>query len=157
MTRNGYTFKPNYLNNTLSEGYVLKADGSGYERVTGTKDVEAFRPFFVGEYNQNAKEILFTETDGKMEATPNVDKDNEPSTITESGVKGITFTPGIGTITATSTLDEPRVVLVYGVGGALVKAFDLKQNSSVTIHVPSGLVYAVRTVSGDYSSKLMVR
>ena len=157
VTRNGYTFKPNYLNNTLSEGYVLKADGSGYERVTGTKDVEAFRPYFVGEYNQNAKEILFTETDGKMEATPNVDKDNEPSTITESGVKGITFTPGIGTITATSTLDEPRVVLVYGVSGALVKAFDLKQNSSVTIHVPSGLVYAVRTVSGDYSSKLMVR
>ncbi|MBO5613312.1 MAG: hypothetical protein J5905_04255 [Prevotella sp.] len=157
VTRNGYTFKPNYLNNTLSEGYVLKADGSGYERVTGTKDVEAFRPYFVGEYNQNAKEILFTETDGKMEATPNVDKDNEPSTITERGVKGITFTPGIGTITATSTLDEPRVVLVYGVSGALVKAFDLKQNSSVTVHVPSGLVYAVRTVSGDYSSKLFVR
>ncbi len=157
VTHNGYTFKPNYLNNTLSEGYVLKADGSGYERVTGTKDVEAFRPYFVGEYNPNAKEILFSETDGKMDATPKVDSDNEPSTIAESGVKGITFTPGIGTITAKSTLDEPRVVLVYGVGGALVKAFDLKQNSSVTIHVPSGLVYAVRTVSGDYSSKLFVR
>ena len=69
----------------------------------------------------------------------------------------ITFTSGVGTITAKSTIDEPRVVLVYGVSGALVKAFDLKQNSSVTVHVPSGLVYAVRTVSGDYSSKLFVR
>ena len=71
--------------------------------------------------------------------------------------KGITFTPGVGTITAKSTLDEPRVILVYGVNGALVKAFDIRPNSTVTIHVPSGLVYAIRTVSGDYSGKLLVR
>ena len=157
VTKDGYTFMPNYLNCTLdNQSYVLKADGSGYEKVTGTKDVEAFRPYFVGS-GGHAKEILFSETDGKMDATPKVDSDNEPSTIAESGVKSITFTPGVGTITAKSTVSEPRVVLVYGVGGALVKAFDLKQNSSVTIHVPSGLVYAVRTVSGDYSSKLFVR
>ena len=162
---NGYTFMPNYLNESIDAGsdtYVMATDGSKYEKVTGTKKtLLPFRAYFVRTSGQNSMNIIFSEAEEKPDVTP--EQDDKPiitpkgEAETDADGGRITFTSGVGTITAKSTISEPRVVLVYGVGGALVKAFDLKQNSSVTIHVPSGLVYAVRTVNGDYSSKLMVR
>ncbi len=160
---NGYTFMPNYLNESIDAGsdtYVMATDGSKYQKVPAEGDATPllpFRAYFVRTGGQQSMSIVFSDAENILEEVPAEEAKPEisPSGEKEAGV--ITFTPGIGTITAKSTLDEPRVVLVYGVGGALVKAFDLKQNSSVTIHVPSGMVYAVRTVSGDYSSKLMVR
>ncbi len=161
----GYTFTPSYLNQELAAGtdnYVMNAEGNRYVKVPATGDattpVLPFRAYFAksGSGN-NTLSIVFSDAEGKPEVTPdNGADDNEPSTVTE-GKGGMTFTPGLGTITTKSTLKEARTVLVYGVGGALVKAFDIKPNSSVTIHVPSGMVYAIRTVAGDYSSKLMVR
>lgn len=175
-----YTFKPNYLNQKIAAdaGNFMMADGtssvtdsegnicnipagSRYEKVTGTpKTLLPFRAYFVSSGSSHAMNIIFSEAEEKPEVTPEQDdKPNiTPKGEAETDADGkITFTSGVGTITAKSTLDEPRVVLVYGVGGALVKAFDIKPNSTVTINVPSGLVYAIRTVTGDYSSKLMVR
>ncbi len=161
-----YTFKPNYLNEDIAAGsdiYVMKSDGSKYVKVPAEGDATQllpFRAYFVRTGGQNSMNIIFSEAEEKPDVTPEQDdKPNiTPKGDAEDDADGkITFTSGVGTITAKSTIDEPRVVLVYGVGGALVKAFDLKRNSSVTIHVPSGLVYAVRTVAGDYSSKLFVK
>ncbi len=164
VTQDNYTFKPNYLNQEIAPNagnFMMAADGSKYEKVTGTKKtLLPFRAYFVSSGSSNAMNIIFSEAEEKPEVTPEQDdKPNiTPKGDAEDDADGkITFTSGVGTITAKSTISEPRVVLVYGVGGALVKAFDLKQNSSVTIHVPSGLVYAIRTVSGDYSSKLFVK
>ncbi|MBQ9561662.1 MAG: hypothetical protein IJV10_05235 [Prevotella sp.] len=162
ITYGGYTFKPNYLNEDIAAGsdtYVMAADGSKFEKVPQAGDATPllpFRAYFVRTGGQNSMSIVFSDAEEMPEITP--EKNTEPE-ITPSGEaeRGITFTPGVGTITAKSTLKEPRVVLVYGAGGALVKAFDVKADSSVTVHVPSGMVYAVRTVSGDYNSKLMVR
>jgi len=162
-----YTFKPNYLNEDIAAGsdiYVMKSDGSKYQKVPAEGDATSllpFRAYFVRTSGPNSMNIIFSEAEEKPDVTP--EQDDKPiitpkgEAETDADGGRITFTSGVGTITAKSTLDEPRVVLVYGTGGALVKAFDLKRNSSVTIHVPSGLVYAVRTVSGDYSSKLFVK
>ena len=159
----GYTFTPSYLNQELAAGtdnYVMNAEGNRYVKVPATgaaTPVLPFRAYFAKSISGNTLSIVFSDAEGKPEVTPdNGADDNEPSTVTE-GNGGMTFTPGLGTITTKSTLKEARTVLVYGVGGALVKAFDIKPNSTVVINVPSGLVYAVRTVTGDYSSKLMVR
>jgi hypothetical protein len=159
----GYTFTPSYLNQELAAGtynYVMNAEGNRYVKVPATGDatpVLPFRAYFATTNSGHTLSIVFSDAEGKPEVTPdNGADDNEPSTVTE-GEGGMTFIPGLGTITTKSTLKEARTVLVYGVGGALVKAFDIKPNSTVVINVPSGLVYAVRTVTGDYSSKLMVR
>lgn len=162
-TYGNYTFTPSYLNEEIAAGtqnYVMAADGSKYVKVPATGDatpILPFRAYFAKTGNSgDAISILFTDAEGMPEVAP--EENPEPEITPQGEVKrGITFTPGVGTITAKSTLDEPRVILVYGVSGALVKAFDVKPNSTVTIHVPSGLVYAIRTVSGDYSSKLLVR
>jgi hypothetical protein len=163
VKQDNYTFTPSYLNQELEAGtdnYVMAADGSKYVKVPAEGDatpVLPFRAYFAQSGSGNTLSIVFSDAEGKPEVTPdNGADDNEPSTVTE-GEGGMTFTPGLGTITTKSTLKEARTVLVYGVGGALVKAFDIKPNSTVVINVPSGLVYAIRTVSGDYSSKLMVR
>lgn len=175
-----YTFKPNYLNQEIKAdaGNFMMADGtssvtdsegnicnipagSRYEKVTGTpKILLPFRAYFVSSGSGDAMNIIFSEAEEKPEVTP--EKDDKPNITPKGDAEDdadgkITFTSGVGTITAKSTISEPRVVLVYGVGGALVKAFDIKPNSTVTINVPSGLVYVIRTVTGDYSSKLMVR
>ena len=138
----------------------MKSDGSRYVKVPTEGEptsVLPFRAYFATTNIGHTLSIVFSDAEGKPEVTPdNGADDNEPSTVTE-GEGGMTFTPGLGTITTKSTLKEARTVLVYGVGGALVKAFDIKPNSTVTINGPSGLVYAIRTVTGDYSSKLMVR
>ncbi|MBR4650259.1 MAG: hypothetical protein IKO82_00720 [Prevotella sp.] len=167
VKQDNYTFKPNYLNEEIAAGsdiYVMKSDGSKYVKVPAEGNATPllpFRAYFVRTSGPNSMNIIFSEAEEKPDVTP--EQDDKPiitpkgEAETDADGGKITFTSGVGTITAKSTIDEPRVVLVYGVSGALVKAFDLKQNSSVTIHVPSGLVYAVRTVSGDYSSKLMVR
>ena len=159
----GYTFTPSYLNQELEAGtdnYVMNAEGNRYVKVPAEgkpTSVLPFRAYFAKSGSGNTLSIVFSDAEGKPEVTPdNGADDNEPSTVSE-GEGGMTFTPGLGTITTKSTLKEARTVLVYGVGGALVKAFDIKPNSTVVINVPSGLVYAVRTVTGDYSSKLMVR
>ena len=158
-----YTFTPSYLNQELVAGtdnYVMNAEGNRYVKVPATgaaTPVLPFRAYFAKTNSGSTLSIVFSDAEGKPEVTPDKGADdNEPSTVTE-GEGGMTFTPGLGTITTKSTLKEARTVLVYGVGGALVKAFDIKPNSTVTINVPSGLVYAIRTVTGDYSSKLMVR
>ena len=165
VKQGAYTFTPSYLNQELAAGtdnYVMAADGSKYVKVPATgaaTPVLPFRAYFAKSGSGHTLSIVFSDAEGKPEVTPDQQKgadDNEPSIVTE-GEGGMTFTPGLGTITTKSTLKEARTVLVYGVGGALVKAFDIKPNSTVTINVPSGLVYAIRTVTGDYSSKLMVR
>ncbi|MBR4276655.1 MAG: hypothetical protein IKQ32_06780 [Prevotella sp.] len=161
-TYGNYTFTPSYLNEEIAAGtqnYVMAADGSKYVKVPAEGDatpILPFRAYFAKTGNSgDAISILFTDAEDMPDVTP----DNPEPEITPQGEvkRGITFTPGVGTITTKSTLDEPRVILVYGVSGALVKAFDIKPNATVTIYVPSGLVYAIRTVSGDYSSKLLVR
>jgi len=162
----GYTFTPSYLNQELAAGtdnYVMNAEGNRYVKVPATgaaTPVLPFRAYFAKTNSGSTLSIVFTDAEGMLDVAPDDQQkgadDNEPSNVTE-GEGGMTFTPGLGTITTKSTLKEARTVLVYGVGGALVKAFDIKPNSTVTINVPSGLVYAIRTVSGDYSSKLMVR
>ena len=155
----GYTFKPNYVSRDFAAGsnvYIMTADGSKFEKVPATGDATSllpFRAYFVASAS-GSKVIIFSDAEGKPDTAPDDVDDREPTVI--AGGR-ITFTPGAGTITAKSTLDEPRVVLVYSASGALVKAFDIRPDSTVTIHVPSGLVYAVRTVSGDYSGKLFVR
>jgi hypothetical protein len=163
VKQGNYTFTPSYLNQKLAAGtnnYVMNAEGNRYVKVPAEGDatpVLPFRAYFAQSGSGNTLSIVFSDAEGKPEVTPdNGADDNEPSTVTE-GEGGMTFTPGLGTITTKSTLKEARTVLVYGVGGTLVKAFDIKPNSTVTINVPSGLVYAIRTVTGDYSSKLMVR
>ena len=125
----------------------MAADGSKYVKVPATgaaTPVLPFRAYFAKSGSGHTLSIVFSDAEGKPEVTPDQQKgadDNEPSIVTE-GEGGMTFTPGLGTITTKSTLKEARTVLVYGVGGALVKAFDIKPNSTVTINVPSGLVYA---------------
>ena len=165
VKQSDYTFTPSYLNQEIAAGtenYVMAADGSKYVKVPAEGEattVLPFRAYFAKSGSSNTLSIVFSDAEGKPDVTPDDQKgadDNEPSNVTE-GEGGMTFTPGLGTIVTRSTLKEARTVLVYGVNGALVKAFDIKPNSTVTIHVPSGLVYAIRTVSGDYSSKLLVR
>ena len=168
VVQDNYTFTPSYLNQELATGdYVMKSDGSRYVKVPTEGEptsVLPFRAYFAKTKTKtnsgDALSIVFTDAEGMPDVAPDDQQkgadDNEPSTVTE-GEGGMTFTPGLGTITTKSTLKEARTVLVYGVGGALVKAFDIKPNSTVVINVPSGLVYAIRTVTGDYSSKLMVR
>ena len=165
VKQSDYTFTPSYLNQEIAAGtenYVMAADDSKYVKVPAEGEattVLPFRAYFAKSGSSNTLSIVFSDAEGKPDVTPDDQKgadDNEPSNVTE-GEGGMTFTPGLGTIVTKSTLKEARTVLVYGVNGALVKAFDIKPNSTVTIHVPSGLVYAIRTVSGDYSSKLMVR
>ena len=163
VTIDGYTFKPNYLNENLEAGsnaYLMVEDGDKFAKVPAEGDATPllpFRAYFVkGAAAPNSMSILFSDIEEKPDAS--TDGDAEPE-ITPAGtaVKGITFTSGAGTIIAKSTLDEPRMILVYNTGGALVKAFEVKPASTATIHVPSGMVYAVRTISGDYSKKMMIK
>jgi len=144
----GYTFKPNYLNGEIDAGYVMKADGSQYDKVGAATAVTAFRPYFVdgnATSRKNTRSIVFAGAD---------EGDGQHQTL---GPQGIKATAGRHKITVSSTMREPVTIRIIAPSGLCVATFDLQTGESRETHIVNVGVYIVQSTDGRYTRKLIVQ
>ena len=138
-----YTFKTSYLNETLeasTNSYVLKADGSSYEKVTGdAKSVSAFRPYFTaaavsgnGSRSFFTKKIIFGGTDNDLR--------EGPETVLDGSLE--IYTRGYNIVT-TSHMKEATVISIITAAGATFANYVLQPGETIETTVPNTGVYVV--------------
>ena len=138
-----YIFKTSYLNETLeasTNSYVLKADGSSYEKVTGdAKSVSAFRPFFKAETTGGGnsrsfftKRIIFGGTDNDLR--------EGPETVLDGSLE--IYTRGYNIVT-TSHMKEATVISIITAAGATFANYVLQPGETIETTVPNTGVYVV--------------
>ena len=165
VTRDGYTFKPTYLNDKLEAGtnsYVLASDGGSYDKVPAEGDattpVVAFRPYFravasggSAKPRQVAERIVFSSND---DSAFNFDE-NDP---TEEEVDGtLTIYTKKGIIGVTSSLRSDTEVVIVNTGGLTIGAFTIKPGETIETPVPTTGIYLFRAAGGRYNKKISVK
>ena len=136
---NKYTFKPSYLNMELEANagyYVLSADGSQYDVVSGTPvESYAFRPYFHKTSGSNArKTIVFSMEQSEMYG------EQEKEGIDAVGSLDIKVKNR--KIIVTSSLRHAAPVLIVNMAGITKAAFTIQPGETVETNVYSG-VYIV--------------
>ena len=158
ITRNGYTFKPSYLNEAFAAGtantYTLNAEGSSYDAVpTGeTVSVAAFRPYFVknGGSGARTRSIIFGGADQSQ-----LGGDGEHSDADQTGT--LIIRPDKSAIVVTSALSYTTDVRIFSTAGVTLRSFTIQPGETVESRVLNSGVYIVRTLDGQYTKKLSVK
>ena len=156
---NGYTFRPSYLNETLTEtgSYYMNDDGSAYTALTSSSakpvTVAAFRPFFVKASNHAPaySYIVFSN-----DATSLQDKDIVPDPG-EDVSDHLFISTKRGKIVVTSALYNDAEVQIYSAGGSLVETYTIKPDETIETNIYTQGVYIVRAHHGRYIKKLVVK
>ena len=160
-----FTFKPNYLNESLAAGtsnYVLeaeydsdgdnKADCSRFGKV-GSGDatmVYAFRPFFTSG-NGNTRSILFDEEESELKG------EEEHGDLLE-GIGGtLNIYVRKDKIYVESSLRFAEDLRVVTPAGMTVAAFTVKPGQTVEVKADFSGMYIVHTLDGLYTRKVTVR
>ena len=143
VTYGGYTFKPSYLNETLTTdatNYALNVAGNSYDKVTAATNVSAFRPYFFaagsspakGMRESFAKRIIFGGTDNDLR--------DGPETVLDGSLE--IYTRGYNIVT-TSHLKEPTVIRIATAAGATFANYVLQPGETIETTVPNTGVYVV--------------
>ena len=143
VTKDSYTFKPSYMNESLETGsssYVLNADGNSYLKVPASGDavkVSAFRPYFTGPVaslsrKYVAQSIVFGGDYNGLEEEP----------ISTLG-GGLEIYVKDHRIIATSHLKEPVVICIMNVGGITLANYVLQPGETQETRVQNTGVYIV--------------
>ena len=134
---NNYTFKPSYLNETLSAGnnYALTTIGDSYDKVTAATNVSAFRPYFIGPAasarHYAARRIIFSGDNGE-------EFEESPETVLGGSIE--IFVRG-RSIVARSHLTEPTIIRIVNVAGIKLNDFVLEPGQTVVTPVKIPGVY----------------
>ena len=156
---NGYTFRPSYLNEELTEtgSYYMNDDGDAYTALTSSSDepvtVAAFRPFFVKAPSSAPaySYIVFSN-----DATSLQDKDIVPDPG-EDVSDHLFISTKRGKIVVTSALYNDAEVQIYSAGGSLVETYTIKPGETQETNIYSQGVYIVRAANGRFTKKLSVK
>ena len=157
VTKKGYTFKPNYLNQTLNTGYLMNTDGDAFKKVPDgqTGNAVAFRPYFkkveTSGSRQAARAILF---DGEGSSFA-IGDDRDPSEEEIGG--GLQFFTKRRVIGVTSTLREAADVRIYSTTGNTIAAFTVLPGETIEKYVPIAGVYIINAAHGRYTKKISVK
>ena len=149
VTKDGYTFKPSYMNENLETGsgnWALSTVGDSYDKVPATGDdatlVTAFRPYFaaasgggVRAYRNYARSIVFNRNAAQM----NNDEDDDD--ISDSGELYI-YAKGRDIYTV-STLKENISIQIINAAGATLTTYTLEPGKTIITPVTAPGTYIV--------------
>ena len=158
VTKKGYTFKPNYLNQTLNTGYLMNTDGDAFKKVPDgqTGNAVAFRPYFkkveTSGSRQAARAILF---DGEGSSFA-IGGDQDPSEE-EIGEGDLLFTIRKHEIAVTSSLRRAADVRIVNISGVTIANFTIQPGETIERYIPVAGVYIVRADGGRIQKKLALK
>ena len=164
----GYTFKPNYLNQTLTSvvandntsprNYVLNAAGTAYEAVVHaqneaqkTVSVNAFRPYFTTA-NSLTRTIDFGNEQSELKG---VEEHGDPTAEELNG--GLHIYVKKDKIYVKSTLSFTEDLRVVTPAGITVATFSVKSGQTVEVQADFSGMYVVHTLDGLYTKKVAVK
>ena len=153
VTHNGYTFQPSYLNETLTEGYLMNTEGSAYTALSGSaaEKVSAFRPYFIkstGSAPAYSHIYFSNETTSLQDNEPDMDNDN---------FETLDIASRRGKIVVTSSLRQEAEVRIFNTGGTLIDSYTIKPDETIETNIYTQGVYIVRAHHGRYIKKLVVK
>ena len=150
VSKDGYTFKPTYLNYDEAEedNFVLATDGSAYNKVTdettaANKKITAFRPYFIPASGGNVKETRSIVFSNEQSSLRGESKDN-PDQGDASG-EGLLVSAKSKRIYVTSAYNREVQVTIVNTAGAVVNSFSLQPGETMETNVSSG-VYLVNKI-----------
>ena len=154
VTKNGYSFMPNYMSKKV-EGYLMNTVGD--KTPEGGSATVPFRPYFVANQTQGARgatrSIYFNMDNSGFDYDDDKQKSIE-NELTEGTIK--IYTQG-QYIAVTSTLRETVPVQIYTASGALLTRFDISLDETVKTPAYNNGVYVVRAAGGKYQKKLLIK
>ena len=155
VTRNGYTFVPNYMSKEVENGYMLNSDGDSFVKAD-TAQAIPFRPYFVAGSGGSAKQrnmvkqIVFNE-----DVTSFAFEENDP---TQEDVGGeLRFYTKKHLIGVESSLSKETDVTIVNTSGLTMASFTIQPGETIETHVPMTGVYIIRAASGKYNKKITVK
>ena len=164
VTKNGYTFKPSYMNEELAVGnYVMNSEGNAYNKLDADAETNktnkvttsqfAFRPYFEKATNNSrvTRSIIFSNdenSDMPHEEYSDGDIDDTGKLI----VKTSRLKIGVK-----STLKETVNVRILTMNGITINTFALEPGQTVETRLSNAGVYIVQSADGKLLKKLTVR
>ena len=164
VTENGndYFFCPTYVGKELPvDSFLLKSDGSKYEKLTAVKSATPFRPYFV----KKTASAGTRSQDGlsRTDATRTIAFSNEPSTLKVSDMnlsdrgEDLLVSGGKKKIAVESQLRYTADVRIVTPAGITLKTFTIQPTEYVETRVETAGVYIVEGDEGRYVKKVIVR
>jgi hypothetical protein len=153
--KTGYTFKPNYLEQTVDDGYQMNAEGNSFVKSEEMNAVP-FRPYFVFEQLPSsaprrtaAQKIVFDSGNSSFAIG-----DEDPS----EGLSGeLILSTRPHMLVTSSSLRQPADVRVYSIGGQIVASFDIQPGETIETPIHNSGVYIVRAAGGHYTHKVTIK
>ena len=143
-TKNGYIFRPSYMNQTLAAGttaWALNEDGDRYNKVPTEGDavtVEAFRPYFTTVPSNGVREVNYIEFSNVASGTIEPDKDLQSR---DTGRIEI-YARGRSIVTV-SGLKTAKTIHIVNATGALLASYTLEPGKTVITPVTAPGTYIV--------------
>ncbi|UKK47958.1 hypothetical protein L6475_12195 [Prevotella sp. E9-3] len=132
------TFKPSYMNEELESGnYVMNAEGNAYEKLTASKKLSAFRPYFTatvtgaGSRRMAPERIVFDGDNGE-------EFEESPETVLDGSIE--IFVRG-RSIVARSHRKEAATIRIVNVAGIVLNDFVIESGQTVETPVRIPGVY----------------
>ena len=167
VTHNGYTFRPSYLNETLTAGkltegtnvytiYTLSTDGGKYQLASadGAVSPVAFRPYFMTSSSGArpvTRSIIFNNADTELKG---VEEKGDP---TDEATGTLNIYAKKHKIIVESALNYTTDVRIVNTAGITVNTFTIEPGETIETRIYNSGVYIVQTTDGHYTKKLSVR
>ena len=156
VAHDGYSFVPNYLNESIAagEGYLMNSEGSRFDKTTTPTATVPFRPYFTTAASgsrQAARAILFDGEDSSFA----IGDDRDPSEEEIGG--GLLFTIRKHEIAVTSSLNHEADVRIVNVGGVTIANFTIQPGETIERYIPIAGVYIIRADNGRIQKKIALK
>ena len=160
VTQNDYTFKTNYLNQTLTADYLMNDDGNAFKKVPDgqTGNAIAFRPYFIAgtssapSPSRRAVQQIIFDSDESFAFGGDKDPSEE-----EIGEGDLLFTIRKHEIAVTSSLRRAADVRIVNISGVTVANFTIQPGETIERYIPVAGVYIVRADGGRIQKKLALK
>jgi hypothetical protein len=155
VTKDNYTFKPNYLGKEMT-GYMMNTVGNCFEITDEAVATIPFRPYFVAASSgnaprrSNAKYIVFDSAESSFAIG---DDDPAEDKLGES----VDIRPGKRSVVVTSNLRKTADVRIFNVGGLCIANFNIEPGQTIEHPIYRDGVYVVHAAGGRYRTKLAVK
>ena len=158
VKKDGYTFKPSYMNYTKMESgkhaFLLNSDGNSYvETDVEEPAVVAFRPYFIAPTSDDSRvtrSIIFSN-----DVSDDLGKDHDQRDANKPGT--LNARAGRRLIAVSSTMSEVVSVRILNTAGQTIAEFDIQPGETIETRVNLSGVYVVRSDDGHFTKKLSVR
>ena len=153
VTKDGYVFKPNYLNQEVT-GYLMNAAGDKFAQTATATATVPFRPYFVaatsGAPRRNApKYIVFDSADSSFAIGDEENQDN----VAES----VDIYAKNRKVVVTSHLRSATDVRIFNLSGLCIANFNIEPGQTIEHPIYHDGVYVVHAAGGRYRMKLAVK